>query len=71
MELTVNNFDTPETLVLGECAICGQLFNHLGFPHGEETGDGLTRQDIIEYLDGRGFREEANGDEAASYTKDH
>jgi hypothetical protein len=38
----------------GFCWICGLKEDHDGSPHGEATGDGLTRYDIIEYMQAGG-----------------
>jgi hypothetical protein len=38
------------------CGICGDERNHGGQPHSVARGDGLTRQAIIDYINGRGFR---------------
>lgn len=54
--VSVNHFDNWHSDLYELCAICGAHNNHDGVPHGDATGDHLTRQDIIDYLDGRGFR---------------
>lgn len=54
--VTVNDFDTPHSSAYQTCAICGKANNHNAVPHGVATGDGLTRHDVIEHLNGRGFR---------------
>lgn len=52
----VNDFDFDAAEKGWPCGICGDRDNHMDLPHGQATGDGLTRADIIDYLDGRGFQ---------------
>lgn len=40
----------------GECWICADPDDHGGYTHADATGDGITRYDIITWLDGRDFR---------------
>lgn len=47
----VSPVDVNDQDYLGVCWICGDLDDHDGLPHAEATGDGLTRYDIIDYLD--------------------
>lgn len=40
----------------GCCWICGSKNDHDGVPHGEATGDGLTRHDIVAMMGDRRWR---------------
>lgn len=51
----VNHFDTATSVMNNRCGICNVDGNHDGVPHGEATGDMLTREDIVGYLNGRGL----------------
>lgn len=50
------HFDTAYSDMSNLCGICGVHGNHDGVAHGDALGDNLTRDDIIGYLNGRGFR---------------
>lgn len=51
--LTVNDRDHMWSNV---CWICNESGDHTGVPHGVATGDGLTRLDIVEFMDQGGYR---------------